>query len=244
MNRAAFSTQRVYFAGNRAGFVLSSFPVSQWHGCCVSHQYDCRDLTYERKEQMKKTHSTVLSSLVLSGAVLVMAPQAWSQTSSGTGSSQPGSQKSDPSASGSSSQRGTSGSSGEMQTQRSGSQRMSKDKVKEVQAALKSKGMDPGPEDGVLGQKTQGALREFQKSNNLPATGRIDEKTADALGVDMASSAGGSSSSGMGSSKSEAGSGASSSGSSATGKSGASQSSSGARGGTSANPPSKPAGKD
>ena len=111
---------------------------------------------------MKKTHTTVLSSLVLSGAVLVMAPQAWSQTggSSGTASSQSGSQKSDPSASGSSSQRGTSS---DMQTQRdsgtsaqssarSGSgQRMSKDKVKEVQAALKNKGMDPGPEDGVLG---------------------------------------------------------------------------------------------
>ncbi len=157
---------------------------------------------------MKKTHSTVLSSLVLSGAVLVMAPQAWSQTS-GAGSSPSGSEKAAEPSGGS---RGTSGtgSSSDVQTQRdrsgsmgssrraSGSGHMSKDKVKEVQAALKSKGMDPGPEDGVMGPKTQAALREFQKSNSLQATGRIDEKTASALGIDVASS----SSSGMGSSSS------------------------------------------
>jgi len=135
-----------------------------------------------------------------------------------------------------------------METQReqggAGAQRMSKDKVKEVQAALKSKGMDPGPEDGVMGQKTQAALREFQKSNNLQVTGRIDEKTADALGVDIAGA--GSSSSGMGSSTPgsssarESGSGASSSGSSATGgKSGASQPPSGAKGGSTAKPSGK-----
>jgi peptidoglycan hydrolase-like protein with peptidoglycan-binding domain len=169
----------------------------------------------ERKSDMKKTHSTVLSSLVLSGAVLVMAPQAWSQTGGSSGGSSPsGSEKSsEPSGSGSS--RGTSGtgsssSGSDVQTQRdrsgsmgssrraSGSGHISKDKVKEVQAALKSKGMDPGPEDGVMGPKTQAALREFQKSNSLQATGRIDEKTASALGVDVASS----SSSGMGSSSS------------------------------------------
>ncbi len=84
----------------------------------------------------------------------------------------------------------------------SGSGHMSKDKVKEVQAALKSKGMDPGPEDGVMGPKTQAALREFQKSNSLQATGRIDEKTASALGIDVASSSSSGSSSGMGSSSS------------------------------------------
>ena len=161
---------------------------------------------------MKKTHSTVLSSLVLSGAVLVMAPQAWSQTS-GAGSSPSGSEKAAEPSGGS---RGTSGtgSSSDVQTQRdrsgsmgssrraSGSGHMSKDKVKEVQAALKSKGMDPGPEDGVMGPKTQAALREFQKSNSLQATGRIDEKTASALGIDVASSSSSGSSSGMGSSSS------------------------------------------
>src|SRR6185503_3365693 len=153
---------------------------------------------------MKKTHSIVLSSLVLSGAVLVMAPYAWSQTggSSGTGSSQ----KSSDAYKGSSSS-----SSSDMHTQkdpststsssRASTTRMSKDKVKAVQAALKNKGMDPGPEDGVLGPKTQQALREFQKSNNLSATGRLDDKTVSALGVDAGAGMGSSSSSsGMGNS--------------------------------------------
>jgi peptidoglycan hydrolase-like protein with peptidoglycan-binding domain len=189
---------------------------------------------------MNRTYSTVLSSLVLSGAVFVMAPQAWSQAGGTSGSGS----KSDSSASGSTSQRSGSSSS-EMQSQReqgssarTGGARMSKEDVKQVQAALKNKGMDPGPEDGVLGPKTQQALREFQKSNNLQATGRIDEKTASALGVDVGG-ASSSSSSGMGSSSPS-----SSSGSGSGSKSGASQSSSGARGGTTANPPSKPTGKE
>jgi peptidoglycan hydrolase-like protein with peptidoglycan-binding domain len=124
---------------------------------------------------------------------------------------------------------------------------MSKEDVKQVQAALKSKGMDPGPEDGVLGAKTQTAIREFQKSNNLSVTGRIDDKTASALGVDIASSGsstGGSSSGTSGASGSRS-PGSSSSGSSSSGsKSGASQSSSGAQGSSTANPPSKPTGKE
>ena len=207
---------------------------------------------------MKKTHSMVLSSLVLSGAVLVMAPQALSQTggSSGSGSTQ----KSDPSARGSSTERGTAGSSSsDMQTQRepgSSPQRsaraghMSKENVKQVQAALKSKGMDPGPEDGVMGPKTQAALREFQKSNNLQVTGRLDDKTASALGVESGSGMG--SSSGRSTSQSpssgresSSGTGTSSSGSSPTdAKSGASQSPSGTQGGTTASPSSKPTGKE
>ena len=51
--------------------------------------------------------------------------------------------------------------------------------------------------DGVVGPKTNQALRDFQKSNNLQVTGRIDKKTASALGVD-AGSMGSSSSSSMG----------------------------------------------
>jgi peptidoglycan hydrolase-like protein with peptidoglycan-binding domain len=127
---------------------------------------------------------------------------------------------------------------------------MSKENVKQVQAALKSKGMDPGPEDGVMGPKTQAALREFQKSNNLQVTGRLDDKTASALGVEsgsgMGSSSGRSTSPSSSSGReSSSGTGASSPGSSPTdAKSGASQSPSGTQGGTSASPPSKPTGKE
>jgi peptidoglycan hydrolase-like protein with peptidoglycan-binding domain len=34
-----------------------------------------------------------------------------------------------------------------------------------------------------MGEKTQHALREFQKSKNLKPTGRLDDDTAKALGV-------------------------------------------------------------
>jgi peptidoglycan hydrolase-like protein with peptidoglycan-binding domain len=42
---------------------------------------------------------------------------------------------------------------------------------------------------GVMGQKTQQALRDFQKSKNLKATGRLDDQTANALGVSIKDSA-------------------------------------------------------
>jgi peptidoglycan hydrolase-like protein with peptidoglycan-binding domain len=67
---------------------------------------------------------------------------------------------------------------------KAGAQHMSNDKVKAIQEALKSKGFDPGTADGVIGPKTSQAIRDFQKSENLQVTGRIDDKTAKALGVD------------------------------------------------------------
>jgi peptidoglycan hydrolase-like protein with peptidoglycan-binding domain len=36
-----------------------------------------------------------------------------------------------------------------------------------------------------MGEKTQQALRDFQKSKNLKATGRLDNETANALGVSV-----------------------------------------------------------
>ena len=55
-------------------------------------------------------------------------------------------------------------------------------KVREVQAALKVKGYDPGPIDNVLGSLTKAALIKFQKDNGLPI-GSLDLKTLNALGV-------------------------------------------------------------
>lgn len=55
--------------------------------------------------------------------------------------------------------------------------------IQDVQAALKNKGFDPGPLDGVMGTKTRTAIREFQESNSLQPTGMLDEKTQEALGV-------------------------------------------------------------
>jgi len=67
--------------------------------------------------------------------------------------------------------------------------------VKEVQQALKDKGYDPGPVDGVMGAKTKEALKSFQNASNLPATGSLNAQTADKLGVQSSAAGSGSSSS-------------------------------------------------
>lgn len=53
--------------------------------------------------------------------------------------------------------------------------------IRSAQQALKQTGIDVGPIDGVLGARTQAALREFQKQQNLPQSGQLDEQTAKAL---------------------------------------------------------------
>lgn len=54
--------------------------------------------------------------------------------------------------------------------------------VQDVQRALKARGYDPGPIDGILGLKTQTALRQFQNDNKLPI-GNLNIKTLQALGL-------------------------------------------------------------
>jgi peptidoglycan hydrolase-like protein with peptidoglycan-binding domain len=54
--------------------------------------------------------------------------------------------------------------------------------VKRVQLALHLHGFDPGPINGDFGA-TQAALAKFQLSENLPASGALDEATMKALGV-------------------------------------------------------------
>ncbi|MEX0804977.1 MAG: peptidoglycan-binding domain-containing protein [Candidatus Binatia bacterium] len=62
---------------------------------------------------------------------------------------------------------------------------ISSDDIKRAQEALKAQGRDPGAVSGRMHAKTQEALRDFQKANNLPATGVLDKKTADKLGVTL-----------------------------------------------------------
>jgi len=49
--------------------------------------------------------------------------------------------------------------------------------IKKVQDALKSKGFDPGPIDGVVGPRTREAVRRFQDSYGIKADGQIDNQT-------------------------------------------------------------------
>lgn len=101
---------------------------------------------------------------------------------------------------------------------------VSTEHIKKAQEALKAKGLNPGT-DGKMDEKTQQALRDFQKINNLPATGILDEKTAAKLGITIDSKAGETKAGGAsGSSGVSGGVGGSTGG---AGKSGSSSSSSG-----------------
>jgi len=46
-----------------------------------------------------------------------------------------------------------------------------------IQKALIKLGFDPGPVNGVMGADTQAAIKRFQNSNGLPASGRLDPQT-------------------------------------------------------------------
>jgi hypothetical protein len=205
-----------------------------------------------KEAKMKKSCLATLSGLALGGAIIINAPYAWSQTGQpgsdaapppgqGKGSESQVQKPTDPPMdsgprSGSPESGMTRGESTGMQkgteSRTTGGHRWSKDKVKEVQEALKGNGFDPGTADGVIGPKTNQAIREFQKSKNLQATGRIDERTASALGVGDMSRGGGRSPS------------TSSSGTDKTGNVGSEPMKPGTRGGSSIDPPSKPMGKN
>ncbi len=53
--------------------------------------------------------------------------------------------------------------------------------VKDAQTILNSLGLDAGPADGVMGPKTEVAVKNFQKISGLPVSGLLDEGTLEAL---------------------------------------------------------------
>ena len=199
---------------------------------------------------MKKSCLATLSGLALGGAIIINVPYSWSQAgepgsgaapSPGQGKGSQVQKPTDPPMdtgprTGSPQSGMTRGESTGMQkgteSRTAGGHQWSKDKVKEVQEALKGNGFDPGTADGVIGPKTNQAIRDFQKSKNLQATGRIDERTASALGVGDISR-GGSRSSPMPSGTDKTGN-----------KIGSEPAKPGAQGGSTIDPPSKPTGKE
>lgn len=62
---------------------------------------------------------------------------------------------------------------------------ISSEDIRRAQEALKGKGFDPGAISGRMHTRTQEALRQFQTANDLPATGVLDQKTADKLGIKL-----------------------------------------------------------
>jgi len=49
--------------------------------------------------------------------------------------------------------------------------------VYQIQRKLKDQGYNPGPLDGIWGQKTEEAVKGFQRDNGLAPTGEIDQAT-------------------------------------------------------------------
>jgi lipid-binding SYLF domain-containing protein len=55
--------------------------------------------------------------------------------------------------------------------------------VKQIQSSLQEKGYYKAAVDGVIGPATREAIRQYQKAENLPVTGRPDLQTTAKLGV-------------------------------------------------------------
>src|SRR5436190_15874783 len=60
---------------------------------------------------------------------------------------------------------------------------LNEDKVRRVQQALQSKGFDPGPIDGVIGPRTEDAIRGFQDRYGIKTSAKVDNQTLYALGT-------------------------------------------------------------
>ena len=58
---------------------------------------------------------------------------------------------------------------------------LSKDDIRWAQVELHTIGLYKGSLDGIIGPETKRALSEFQNSNGLERTARLDQHTADAL---------------------------------------------------------------
>jgi peptidoglycan hydrolase-like protein with peptidoglycan-binding domain len=60
---------------------------------------------------------------------------------------------------------------------------MTSSQVRQIQAVLRGEGHDPGPIDGVMGARTQEAIRSFQSAHNLERTGEANSETLEKLGI-------------------------------------------------------------
>ncbi|CAA7626508.1 peptidoglycan-binding protein [Magnetospirillum sp. UT-4] len=61
---------------------------------------------------------------------------------------------------------------------------MSEDTVRQMQQQLQAQGYEVGQVDGIWGPRSRQALMNFQRDQNLPATGSPDQQSMAALGVE------------------------------------------------------------
>lgn len=55
--------------------------------------------------------------------------------------------------------------------------------TRQLQQALRDRGFDPGPVDGIPGPQTRDAVAEWQRQNNMEPTGRPNREMLSSLGV-------------------------------------------------------------
>jgi peptidoglycan hydrolase-like protein with peptidoglycan-binding domain len=59
----------------------------------------------------------------------------------------------------------------------------SKSLIRQAQRELQKKGYSPGPHDGILGPRTQTAIKGYQQAEGLPVTSLLDQATTKQLGL-------------------------------------------------------------
>lgn len=65
-----------------------------------------------------------------------------------------------------------------------GQHTMNRDLVKEVQEKLNDRNFTSGKADGIYGPRTSAAIRDYQRSENLQVTGRLNQETLEAMDID------------------------------------------------------------
>jgi peptidoglycan hydrolase-like protein with peptidoglycan-binding domain len=60
---------------------------------------------------------------------------------------------------------------------------LNEEKIRRAQQALQAKGFDPGPIDGVIGPRTEDAIRNFQDRYGIKTSVKLDNQTLYALGA-------------------------------------------------------------
>jgi peptidoglycan hydrolase-like protein with peptidoglycan-binding domain len=64
-----------------------------------------------------------------------------------------------------------------------GDGRVAMSDTRAAQEALMTQGFDPGPIDGRMGPRTRAAVSDYQRKNDLPVTGMLDDATMSKLNV-------------------------------------------------------------
>jgi peptidoglycan hydrolase-like protein with peptidoglycan-binding domain len=127
---------------------------------------------------MKKRRS-MISAIILSGAVGLASTPGWSQEAPGE-TRQP-----DPNL--------TRPGRGELSApgiHHLGTPELPKNDMQAVEEALKAKGYEVGLIDGVADDNLRKAIRSFQQDNGIPITGMVDQRTAAKLDVRISNSRG------------------------------------------------------